>query len=88
VSSELKNLSEITSASVQALAAAAKQTIADRLRTMQPRLPDVFLELSQAERQAVVEDFRRAVIIWESELSPVARDLRKLLRDVLEAGSY
>lgn len=65
--------------SIKALAGAAQQTVLDQLREIKNSLPYAVEQLSPAERHEAVEELRRGLITWATEIDPVVSQLRHLI---------
>jgi hypothetical protein len=78
----LREHSRTTSHSIKVAADGIRQDIGDQLRVVMDSLPDGFRQLPLSERRAVIADLQAGLITWTTEIEPVARELRALLREL------
>ena len=85
MTADLREHSQSASDGVKALAAIAVQSVGGHLQSLKEGLPDALRDLPAAERQAMIEELRDALITWGMDIDPVLRNLREVLRKILAA---
>jgi hypothetical protein len=56
------------------------------LEALDKSLPDLLRDVPASELQEMAEELRAALITWSSEIDPVQRSLRAVLRKIAEAS--
>ena len=83
MAADLKQQCRSVSNGIKAWASVAKQPIGCDLQALRQSLPEALQDLSEAERLAMFGELQGALITWGTDIDPVVRDLRSVLREFL-----